>query len=167
MSQNTLTIEFETPDSESAYKIGILIVESIHHVLSGSRSGKWYPLPGNIYYDKNTPVKDRADNYHVKFTGAKTRGEIQGAAYQASAPGEAPAVRTGRLRQSFHMEVYPTASGTYIVKVLTNVIYAGDLHYGTEKVKPRPFADKALKRVMSEITGLLTVPIFKTIRGYV
>lgn len=167
MSQNTLTIEFEAPDSESAYKIGILIVESIHKVLSGSRSGRWYPLPGNLYYDRDTPSKQRADNYYVKFTGAKTRGEITGAAYQASAPGEAPAVRTGRLRQSFHMEVAPTAHGTYKVGVLTNVLYAGDLHYGTERVKARPFADKALKNVMPEITKIMVDPIFKTLRGYV
>jgi hypothetical protein len=166
MAQNALTIDFEVPDSESAYKIGILIVESIHKVLSGSRSGRWYPLPGNVLYDKNTPSKDRAENYYVKFTGAKTRGEIQGAAYQASAPGEAPAVRTGRLRQSFHMMVVPTASGTYRVEVTTNVVYAGDLHYGTERVKPRPFADKALKEIMPEITKIMIAPVFRTLRGY-
>jgi hypothetical protein len=166
MSQNTLTIDFEVPDSESAYKIGIMLVESIHKVLSGPRSGRWYPLPGNLFYDRDTPSKQRADNYHVKFTGAKTRGEIQGAAYQASAPGEAPAVRTGRLRQSFHMEVMPTASGSYKVIVLTNVLYAGDLNYGTERVKARPFADKALAEIMPEITKLMVAPIFKTLRGY-
>jgi hypothetical protein len=65
-----------------------------------------------------TPKEARASNYWVKFTGAESRNEIVGSAYQASAPGEPPAQRTGRLRQSFFLTVDPDShSGRFVANI--------------------------------------------------
>jgi len=146
----SLALEYDAPNQELAYKIGFIVIKSIHEVLSGPRSGRWYPAPGNMAYDKLTPSKQRADNYYIKFTGAKTRNEVVGAAYRASAPGEAPAARTGRLRQSFHIIVTP-GDGVWTVRIFTNVIYADDLEYGTERMAPRPFLEPAIEKAMPQI----------------
>jgi hypothetical protein len=148
----TLQIAFPAPDANSAYQIGTLILKNLQEELSGERHGRWYPVPGNIAYDKNTPSKNRAKNYYVKYTGSRSRSEIVGSAYQASAPGEAPASRTGRLRQSFFLTVDPDPrSDQWFANLRTNVQYADDLEYGTEKIDPRPFMEPAVKKSMGEI----------------
>ncbi len=55
-----------------------------------------------------------------------------------SAPGEPPAVDTGRLRASITHRV-ETESGEVVAYVGTNVEYAKDLEFGTVKMQPRPF----------------------------
>jgi hypothetical protein len=155
-TSETMTIMIPAPDQNSAYKIGFLVLSSIQRELSGPRSGRWYPMPGNMAYDRMTPKKLRASNYWVKFIGAKSRHEIVGAAYQASAPGEPPAVRTGRLRQSFYLVVDPdSGGGGYVAKIRTNVYYADDLNYGTERIAARPFVEPAIDKVMPEIVRVL------------
>ena len=144
-----MEISIKLPESHNAYEIGLKIVQEIQSQLSGNRSGRFYPVPGNPYYDRSS--KEKADNYWIKFTGTRKREEIKGGAYQASAPGEAPAVRTGRLRQSFNMRVVPSDDGQFFVKVTTNVFYADDLEYGTEKIKARPFVKPALEKVIPDI----------------
>ncbi len=162
---STLEIQFEVPDQELANEIGYLILDAIFKELSGPRHGRWYPIPGNIHYDRKTPSNLRAENYHVKFTGAITRNQIKGGAYQASAPGEAPAVRTGRLRQSFYMLVNPLTDGMWKVTIKTNVMYADDLEYGTERIKPRPFADPAVQKVMPQIVEKQTGFLYRKLRA--
>ena len=146
-----MEISFILPESQQAYHIGLMLIQAIHEQLSGPRSGRWYPVPGNPFYDRSTPSENRADNYHVKFTGTSKREDIRGGAYQASKPGESPAVRTGRLRQSFNMRVVPTEDGNYKVIVTTNIVYADDLEYGSERVAPRPFVQQAIEKIMPEI----------------
>jgi len=147
----SLGISIDAPDQKSAYNMGIELTRTIQKRLSGDRHGRWYPVPGNKWYDKTSPKENRAKNYYVKFTGTTNRNEILGGAYQASAPGEAPAVRTGRLRQSFFMTVEQTGTTGYRVMVRTHVNYADDLEYGTEKVEPRPFLLPALRDAMPVI----------------
>ena len=126
-----MKIEIPAADAKIAYQIGFEILKSIQETLSGNRSGRWYPLPGNIHYEKSTPKEYRADNYIAKFYGETSRDKIMGAAYQASAPGEAPASRTGRLRQSFFLKVVPDLRFGFRAVISTTIYYADDLQWGT------------------------------------
>lgn len=156
-------LEVPMLDQDSAYKAGLIVLRELQNVLTGVRSGRWYPLPGNIKYDKATPAEGRAKNYHVKFIGAASRGEIEGAAYQASAPGEPPAVRTGVLRNSFFLTVEKAKRG-FVAVIKTTVTYANDLESGTERVRPRPFIEPALQKALPEIRKLHGRAVYKIIR---
>lgn len=93
-------------DEESNKRIKAATIEwhgAVVKTLRGSRSGKTYLVPG-------------------------TERE-----YTASAPGEAPAVRTGDLRTSYRFVV---KKGVGLVG--SPLHYALDLEKGTYKVKPRP-----------------------------
>lgn len=62
--------------------------------------------------------------------------------HQASAPGDAPAVNTGRLRQSITaVQIKPLHW-----RVGTNVDYALFLEFGTRRMAPRPFLRPAADR---------------------
>lgn len=90
-------------------------------ILSGQRNGKIYQKP------------------HTKK-----------ATYQASAPGEAPARLSGRLRLSWRGQVKAEQQGDkLIVKsiLLTNCKYADIL----ESKKNRPYKDKIIQRAMPKI----------------
>lgn len=65
--------------------------------------------------------------------------------YQASAPGEAPAVRTGALLRSVK-EAFPKWS-TGELSIDAN--YAGFLERGTARMRARPFVRPALRTVNS------------------
>jgi hypothetical protein len=162
MPQN-LSLEFSTLTHEGAQQIAIMIVTAIQDELSGERHGRWYPAPSNMNYSKLTPKDQRAaafkaagmvNNYHIKYTGTTQREEILGGAYQASAPGEPPASRTGRLRQSFYAIISLTDKKVYKVKLTSNVYYASDLEFGTEKVDPRPFVSSAVSKILSQIIAI-------------
>jgi hypothetical protein len=143
-------ITLDTPDQDSAHRVGIMILRAIQKKLSGSRHGRWYPAPGNKFYDRYSK-ENSAPNYHIKFTGTHDRSEILGSAYQASAPGEPPAVRTGRLRQSFFAVVTKKSDLRFEVAVRSNVFYADDLEYGSEKVSARPF----IRPIMEELAPFI------------
>ncbi|GBF05847.1 hypothetical protein DAERI_060107 [Deinococcus aerius] len=61
----------------------------------------------------------------------------------ASAPGDPPAVDTGRLRQS--MTALQIKRGHW--RVGTNVEYAIYLEFGTRRIAPRPFFRPAVARL--------------------
>lgn len=63
--------------------------------------------------------------------------------HRASAPGDPPAVDTGRLRQS--LGVQRIGNGHY--RVGTNVEYAPLLEFGTRQMAARPFMRPAAERV--------------------
>jgi hypothetical protein len=146
-------LTIETPDQDSAHRVSVLILRSIQKRLSGPRSGRWYPAPGNKFYDRYSK-QSSAPNYHVKFTGTHDRAEIIGAAYQASAPGEPPAVRTGRLRQSFFAVITKKSDLRFEVAVRSNVFYADDLEYGGEKISARPFIRPVMEELMPVISEM-------------
>jgi HK97 gp10 family phage protein len=58
--------------------------------------------------------------------------------HRASAPGEPPAVDTGRLRNSIDYALGTESTGAY-VDVGTNVDYAPPLEHGTSRMAARPF----------------------------
>lgn len=149
--KDSLGISFSVPTQSKAYELGLKFTQEIQRQLTGHRTGRWYPVAGNKFYDKHSPPIVRAKNYHIKFTGTSNRHEIRGGAYRASAPGEPPASYTGRLRQSFLMEVTSAEQGMWKVKIWTSVKYADDLEYGTDKIEPRPFILPALRKLLPEI----------------
>jgi len=66
-------------------------------------------------------------------------GRIYGK-HQASAPGEPPAVDTGRLRNATQADTQVRRDGDDIVgRVVANADYAHALEAGTERIAPRPF----------------------------
>lgn len=66
--------------------------------------------------------------------------EPQRRVHRASAPGQPPAVDTGKLRQS----VSHRPAGARAVEVGTPLQYGEDLEFGTSKVKPRPWLSVAI-----------------------
>ena len=97
-------------------------------VLKGQRSGKVYRKP-----------------YTKKAT------------YTASAPGEAPAKRTGNLRLHWNGRVW--SSGTCIYLVLeSGEKYAGYLEKGTRKMAARPFMDKIAEKAQPEVAAIFREP---------
>ncbi len=65
--------------------------------------------------------------------------------YRASAPGETPAIRTGRLFQSISHTAPDHRGKIKSIEIGTNVKYAPFLERGTEKMKKRPAFARAFK----------------------
>ena len=82
--------------------------------------------------------------------------------YTASAPGEPPAVRTGALRESFRpvsQEENSRGSGLSVnVSIATDKEYARVLEEGSERMKPRPYADRVKQEAMPEVTRIFGQP---------
>lgn len=64
--------------------------------------------------------------------------------HTASSPGNAPAVDTGRLRQSISIDDSQLSS--LKIRVGTNVEYGPPLEYGSRNIAPRPFIRPAFER---------------------
>lgn len=124
-------------------------------VLKGQRSGRVYRVPGT--YGKATKATRKlAEKY-----GHKLRG---GQLYRASAPGEAPAQRTGALRLHWNGDVEErnTSNGTEVIAILeSGEKYAGILESGTNDgttLKPRPFGNKIKEKAAPEIRKIYSEP---------
>jgi hypothetical protein len=92
-------------------------------VLSGTRSGRTYVIPG------------------TKVT------------YTASAPGEPPAVQTGRLRQSVATEI---SSDGMVGKVGTTLDYGQELEQGRSNMAPRPWLKPSFEQSENEVMKIFT-----------
>lgn len=95
-------------------------------------------------------------------SGRVYRKPYSRATYTASAPGEAPARRTGALRLGWNGRVKTNASsghGSSIVAELESTTsYAGYLENGTSRMAPRPFTDRITERAKPEIERIYTEP---------
>lgn len=94
-------------------------------LMSGRKSGRVYRVPG-------------------------TRGVV----YTASAPGEAPAVPTGRLKGSITREVWETSHET-VGLVGTALSYGAELEMGTSRIRPRPWLAPAFRNMKERIADTL------------
>lgn len=81
-------------------------------------------------------------NEMVQELSQPGQGETYGR-HTASAPGDAPAVDTGRLRQS----IVALKVGDARWRVGTNVQYALYLEFGTRRMAPRPFIRPVIEKV--------------------
>ena len=101
-------------------------------VLSGHRNGRTYRVP---------------------YTQAN---------YRASAPGEAPAARTGTLKNSWGIIAMGSAAlGRYSSGIQTNVPYAELLENGTSRMAARPFREKIIQRASPRIGDIFRSAGFK------
>ena len=85
---------------------------------------------------------------------------IRGARHQASAPGEAPANRTGKLAKSGNYNVH----GPFQMEVGESVPYAGYLEDGTGKIKPRPHVIRAINETQGDAVRVFYDEV-KKVRG--
>lgn len=71
--------------------------------------------------------------------------------HRASAPGQPPAVDTGKYRSSWNYQVGEDVQGPY-VDVGTNDTRGPWFEYGTRRMAARPHARKAVNEIRSKIT---------------
>lgn len=124
-------------------------------VLRGQRSGRQYNLPntGRVRYNKRKKT--------AKITYRK---------YRASAPGEAPAVRTGQFRLKWDSKAYGIggASGSTFEahsQIESNVRTDGGkyllgeiLEEGTGKMAPRPYQEPIVEKAKPRIIKIYKEP---------
>jgi len=102
------------------------------YVLRGQRSGRVYRIP------------------HTKKT------------YQASAPGEPPAVRTGVFRLSWAPKITTTENG--VIAAIESDVMVGKynlgnlLEGGTKKMAPRPYKEAVKARALPKILAIYKQP---------
>ncbi len=88
-------------------------------------------------------VGDATKKKMIEEAAAPKSGKLYhlggGATYRASAPGEFPANKYGKLSASYRVETEATE-----VTVGTNVYYSRYLREGTRKMRPRKFLREAL-----------------------
>lgn len=84
---------------------------------------------------------------------------FRGQDHQASAPGEAPANRTGRLVKSYNYDVH----GPFQMTVGEDAPYAGFLEGGTRKMKPRPHLFRAITETQGDAVNAILDEVKKVI----
>ncbi len=122
--------------SQRAYRASNELRNASLYVLRGTRSGRVYRVP-------NT-----------------------GRTYKASAPGEAPAVRTGVFRLSWgtHVHVEKNGADFRAVSSIESRERAGGkllgemLENGTGKIKPRPYKQKIIDRALPKVKEIYQKP---------
>lgn len=93
------------------------------------------------------------ENKRILTTGART-GRIysfRGESHQASADGEAPASRTGRLYKSYDYRV----ASWHTMRVGEEADYAKYLEDGTRRMRPRPHLIRAINNKSGDAVRLL------------
>lgn len=105
-------------------------------------------------------------SYRISFTYGKNGKRKKGRYYAASAPGEAPAVRTGVFRVSF--KPYSFNRGNVIVSRIESFKTVGKklwvlgklLEEGTERMAPRPYQEKIKQKALPKIKRIYREPYF-------
>jgi hypothetical protein len=129
---------------EDQLKVASFIIHGqVLRDLAGQKSGFEYPVPGTgKVVDMEKTLPNGRKFYYRKLVGATM--------YTASAPGEAPAVRTGDLRTDYKAKVVGRgmkAEG----QVGSNLEYAPWLEKGTANMHPRPHLLPAMKKSKSKV----------------
>jgi hypothetical protein len=121
------------------------------YVLRGQRSGRRYKIPGTYRRQRDTS------------SGKMVNGKY----YTASAPGEAPAVRTGIFRLSWGTHIRVERQGDKfkaIAAIESNVRVGGRyllgeiLEEGTPRMKPRPYKQATRDRAEPKIKIIYQKP---------
>lgn len=125
------------------------LVDQTKKTLTGQRTGRRYIIPGL------TPIAAR------QARGRKlTRGQRAARKYTASAPGEPPAVRLGKLRDSLAYRVIADAAHPMQLmgEVGSPLQYAPYLELGTQRMAPRPYLGRTYERERRRIQRILGEP---------
>ncbi len=138
-------------------------------VLSGPRSGRYYRIPGTHrkrqrgwrrFVRAQAPKAGWQPGMETQTGAASLLSTASGAAgrrgfYRSSAPGEPPAQRLARLRQSVKYRVTKTRDrATGIVG--TPQMYGLWLQKGTKRMKPRPWLSVGFARSRDQVRSVLT-----------
>ncbi len=116
-------------------------------------------------YRASTALRDSA--LDVLSNKRKRSGKVyrkpftKKATYTASAPGEAPALRSGSLRMSWRQRTASEGAGkdlTVRPAITTDVKYAPWLDEGTPKMAPRPFKEPIIEHAMPNIRRIFNQP---------
>lgn len=120
--------ECETKAKSCAVRAANQLRNAALNVLRGQRSGKRYKKPHTNTY------------------------------YTASAPGEPPAVRSGKLRMSWGMKAEGNGKETYTAGIYTDIPYAENLDEGTPggKIKPRPYKEKIIETAKPKVLQIFS-----------
>lgn len=132
-------------------------------VLKGSRSGRVYKMTGTYGKKPSKSTKKLMPEYKHKLRN--------GQLYQASAPGEPPAVRSGTFRRSWQPETKICAGGagfsvtssieSHLQVGTKNKYLLGDfLEDGTGKMAPRPYKEKIQEKALDGIVRIYEEPYF-------
>lgn len=95
------------------------------------------------------------------LAGARNGIKYKSLPNRSSAPGEAPAAQSGKLRQEWDDITERQGNGhTSIVtsRITSTTPYAGYLEEGTERMAARPFVDKILEKAEPEILEIARAP---------
>lgn len=123
-------------------------------VLRGKRAGRIYNMPGT----GKTKIQKRKGKTKVIYKK-----------YQASAPGESPANRTGGFRQSWKRRTTTEVEGNksvYKAQTVSNSRTEGKkkrllgeiLEDGTKNMDPRPYHDKVIDRAKRKVLAIYKEP---------
>lgn len=135
------------------YRVSNEMRNSALLVLRGQRSGKRYKVPGTYRRQRD------------KMDGKMKNGRY----YTASAPGEAPAVRTGAYRLSWHPSTYATSMGEGEITVVSQVestyrvrghVLGDLLEEGTSRMAPRPHVDDITEKSEKAAMRIYREPYF-------
>ena len=112
-------------------------------VLRGQRHGRRYNVPGTGRVNYNKRNKTAKVSYRK---------------YTASAPGEAPAVRTGAFRLGWMPQTRVTENGRVVTSSIRNSqrvdngeLLGDILEHGTSRMAPRPYKKRVLEKAMPKI----------------
>ncbi len=136
-----------------AHRVSNALRNAELNVLTGQRSGKVYKKPGTYGKSRSKATRELMGEY-----GHRLRG---GQLYRASAPGEAPARRTGDLRKSFapYVESSPNSGGTIVRSgIQSNVEYADILEDGSGRIARRPYRDRIIEKARPEAERIYREP---------
>ena len=95
------------------------------------------------------------------LAGARTGIKYKSLLNRSSAPGEAPAAQSGKLRQEWDDITERQGNGhTSIVtsRITSTTPYAGYLEEGTERMAARSFVDKIIEKAEPEILEIARAP---------
>lgn len=117
--------------------------EGILNTLTGGRTGRIYPVPGTGQIQEVTITTRRGHRMKVrKLVGATM--------YTASAPGQAPAILFGQLRQSYQFRV-KGPNFKEVGEVGSPLLKAVWLEKGTNRIAPRPHVKEGFENNRAEI----------------
>lgn len=141
--------QIETQLPARTYSAANELNNAVMYVLSGQRSGRRYKVPGTYRRQRD------------KATGKMANGVY----YTASAPGEAPANRTGLFRLSFKRKAYSEPAGNSTVyhaitesaaRVPNGQLLGDIMEDGTRsgRIAPRPFKQPTIDRAMPKVRAI-------------
>ncbi|HHV79089.1 MAG TPA: hypothetical protein GXX40_05685 [Firmicutes bacterium] len=144
------------------------LVNETKKAMTGPKSGRWYIKPGiktiaervatlrtaKIARKEKKLGRPLTEQEKTQITAKLTPAQLQARKYRASAPGETPALRTGRLFNS--IDYYVIGTGLNLRGIVGSPLeYAPYLEFGTSKMERRPFLRPTYERERENVKDIL------------